>query len=140
MSRLENALPMLSELHALGVRLSVDDFGTGCSSLSHLSGLPFDSLKIDRSFVRELSRGSNTAIVNAIVFLAHALGKTVIAEGIETLGQFEQLSAIGCEAGQGFHMAPSMTPARIDAMMPAWSASRGMDTVSAATSAACLTH
>ncbi|CAG1019395.1 putative signaling protein [Burkholderiaceae bacterium] len=122
MSRLADALPMLTELHALGVRLSVDDFGTGSSSLSHLSRLPFDSLKIDRSFVHELSRGSNTAIVNAIVFLAHALGKKVIAEGIETLGQFEQLCALGCESGQGYHMAPSMSSERVEAMLLGWSA------------------
>jgi len=124
MARLEDALPRLAELHALGVALSVDDFGTGCSSLSHLSSLPFDSLKIDRSFVNELSRGPNTAIVRAIVFLAHALGKSVVAEGIETRGQFDQLCALGCEAGQGHHMAPSLTAARVEAMMLGWSAGR----------------
>jgi diguanylate cyclase (GGDEF)-like protein len=124
MARLEDALPMLTELHALGVRLSVDDFGTGCSSLAHLSSLPFDSLKIDRSFVQALSRGSNAPIVDAIVFLAHALGKSVIAEGIETRGQFEQLCAIGCESGQGHHMAPSMTPERVEALMLGLSAQR----------------
>jgi diguanylate cyclase (GGDEF)-like protein len=124
MARLEDALPMLTELRALGVRLSVDDFGTGCSSLSHLATLPFDSLKIDRSFVQALGRGSNAPIVDAIVFLAHALGKSVIAEGIETVSQFQQLCAIGCEAGQGFHMAPSMTPDRVDALMLGLSAER----------------
>jgi diguanylate cyclase (GGDEF)-like protein len=124
MARLEDALPMLSELRALGVRLSVDDFGTGCSSLSHLATLPFDSLKIDRTFVQGLGRGSNAPIVDAIVFLAHALGKTVIAEGIETVGQFQQLCAIGCESGQGFHMAPSMTPERVDALMRGLSTQR----------------
>jgi EAL domain-containing protein (putative c-di-GMP-specific phosphodiesterase class I) len=142
MARLEDALPRLLELHALGVRLSVDDFGTGCSSLSHLSGLPFDSLKIDRSFVQDLGRGSNAAIVRAIVFLAHALGKSVVAEGIETRDQFRQLCDIGCEAGQGFHMAPSLTPKRIDAMMLGWLASReaGDASATAITRAGQLCH
>lgn len=119
MARIEDALPMLSELRSLGVQLSVDDFGTGCSSLSHLSRLPFDSLKIDRSFVHGLSQGGNAPIVGAIVLLAHALGKTVIAEGIETPDQLEQLNEIGCEAGQGFHMAAAMSGERIEAMLVA---------------------
>jgi diguanylate cyclase (GGDEF)-like protein/PAS domain S-box-containing protein len=117
MARLENALPMLDELRRLGVQLSVDDFGTGSSSLSHLSSLPFDSLKIDKSFVHGLSRGSNAAIVNAIVYLAHALGKTVIAEGIETPSQFNMLCKAGCESGQGYHMAGSLTPQRVDTLL-----------------------
>jgi EAL domain-containing protein (putative c-di-GMP-specific phosphodiesterase class I) len=124
MARLEDALPTLAELHAIGVRLSVDDFGTGCSSLSRLSRLPLDSLKIDRSFVRELSLGSNVAIVRAIVSMAHALGKSVVAEGIETRDQFKQLCELGCEAGQGYHMAPSLTPKRVEALMLGWSTSR----------------
>ncbi|HJV63980.1 MAG TPA: EAL domain-containing protein [Albitalea sp.] len=140
MERLEDALPMLAELHALGVRLSVDDFGTGHSSLGHLSSLPFDSLKIDRSFVRDLGHGSNGAIVRAIVFLAHALGKTVIAEGIEDCGQFEQLCAIGCEAGQGHHMAPSLSASRVEAMMLGWAASRQVGYGSAATALGQLRH
>jgi len=117
MARLESALPMLEELRRLGVQLSVDDFGTGSSSLSHLSSLPFDSLKIDKSFVHGLSRGSNAAIVNAIVYLAHALGKTVIAEGIETPSQFNMLCKAGCESGQGYHMAGSLTPQRVDMLL-----------------------
>jgi len=140
MARLEDALPMLAELHTLGVRLSVDDFGTGCSSLSHLSSLPFDSLKIDRSFVQDLTRGSNAAIVRAIVFLAHALGKSVVAEGIETRGQFEQLCAIGCESGQGYHMAPSLTSQRVEAMMLGWAASRQVGYGSPVTRAGQLCH
>ena len=117
MARMQNALPMLDELRGLGVRLSVDDFGTGSSSLSHLSSLPFDSLKIDRSFVHGLSRGSNAAIVDAIVYLAHALGKSVIAEGIETASQFNMLCKAGCEAGQGYHMSRALTPSRIDELL-----------------------
>jgi diguanylate cyclase (GGDEF)-like protein len=140
MARLEDAMPMLTELHLLGIRLSVDDFGTGCSSLSHLSRLPFDSLKIDRSFVEGMSRGSNTAIVDGIVFLAHALGKSVIAEGIETRSQFNQLSAIGCESGQGFHMAASMSAKHVDAMMLGWSTTWHVGQGSPATMAGELCH
>jgi EAL domain-containing protein (putative c-di-GMP-specific phosphodiesterase class I) len=140
MERLESALPMLEELRRIGVQLSVDDFGTGSSSLSHLARLPIDSLKIDKSFVHGLSRGSNAAIVNAIVFLAHALGKTVIAEGIETHSQFDMLCKTGCEFGQGCHMAGALTAQRVDELLagmldPDWSQDGG-----AATRAGQLFH
>jgi EAL domain-containing protein (putative c-di-GMP-specific phosphodiesterase class I) len=105
MSRLEAALPMLAELRRLGVTLSVDDFGTGYSSLSHLSTLPIDTLKIDRSFVGRLHAGSNeAAVVRAVVLLGTSLGKTVVAEGVESEGQVQQLREIGCQLGQGFHL------------------------------------
>ena len=106
MERLEGALPMLAELRRLGIGLSVDDFGTGYSSLAHLSSLPIDSLKIDRSFVHALQQGSNeSAVVRAIVLLGNSLGKSIIAEGIETEAQLKQLREMGCELGQGFHLA-----------------------------------
>jgi len=105
MSRLEAALPMLGELRRLGVTLAVDDFGTGYSSLSHLSTLPFDTLKIDRSFVSRLHVGTKeAAVVRAIAVLGLSLGKTVVAEGVETAEQAEQLRHMGCELGQGFHL------------------------------------
>ncbi|MFO1271480.1 MAG: EAL domain-containing protein [Rubrivivax sp.] len=104
MSRLEGALPQLAELRRLGVGLAVDDFGTGYSSLSHLSTLPIDSLKIDRSFVSRLTAGSNeAAVVRAIVLLGHSLGKEIVAEGIETDAQRAQLAEMGCTIGQGYH-------------------------------------
>ena len=109
MQRLEAALPTLTELRRLGVGLSVDDFGTGYSSLRHLSTLPVNSLKIDRAFVAEMQRGSNeAAVVRAIVLLGNSLGKSIIAEGIETA---EQLSAApdGLRNGPGL---PSVAPAR----------------------------
>jgi diguanylate cyclase (GGDEF)-like protein/PAS domain S-box-containing protein len=140
MARLESALPMLHELRRLGVQLSVDDFGTGSSSLSHLSSLPFDSLKIDRSFVRDLSRGSNAAIVNAIVYLAHALGKSVIAEGIETASQFNTLCKAGCEAGQGFHMSAAMPADRVDELLDSMLAEDWTLDGGAATRAGQLCH
>ena len=110
MSRLEGALPVLTELRRLGVLLAIDDFGTGYSSLSHLSTLPIDSLKIDRSFVSRLdSTGTESAVVRSIVLLGHALGKSVVAEGIETPRQLEALREMGCRRGQGYLLARPMS-------------------------------
>ena len=118
MERLEAATPMLEELRALGVGLSVDDFGTGYSSLSHLSTLPVNCLKIDRSFIRDLRCGSKEAtVVRAIVNLGNSLGKAVIAEGIETASQFDQLREMGCRVGQGYHMSRPLTPQGVDALL-----------------------
>ena len=104
--RIESALPLLAELRQLGVGLAIDDFGTGYSSLSHLAALPIDTLKIDRSFVHRLRSGSNeAAVVQAVLLLGSSLGKSVVAEGIETASQFDQLQQLGCEYGQGYHLA-----------------------------------
>ena len=106
MSNISGAVELLSALRRLGVRLAVDDFGAGYSSLSHLSRLPIDSLKIDRSFVHQLQRNSDdAAVVAAIVQLGSTLRKAVVAEGIESADQIEQLRDLGCELGQGFHLA-----------------------------------
>jgi diguanylate cyclase (GGDEF)-like protein/PAS domain S-box-containing protein len=121
MERLETALPLLLELRALGIGLSVDDFGTGYSSLAHLSTLPIDSLKVDRSFVRNLRTGSKeSAIVRAIVHMGDSLGKRVIAEGIETQSQYGQLREMGCLLGQGFHMSRPLLPEAVDALLERW--------------------
>ncbi|MDE2298272.1 MAG: EAL domain-containing protein, partial [Burkholderiales bacterium] len=118
MERLEAALPTLTELRRLGVGLSVDDFGTGYSSLRHLSTLPVDSLKIDRAFVADLQRGSSeAAVVRAIILLGNSLGKSIIAEGIETEAQLEQLRRMGCAMGQGFHMSRPLAAELIDTML-----------------------
>jgi EAL domain-containing protein (putative c-di-GMP-specific phosphodiesterase class I) len=118
MSRLEGALPQLAELRRLGVSLAVDDFGTGYSSLSHLSTLPIDSLKIDRSFVNALAAGSNeAAVVRAVVLLGQSLGKAIVAEGIETDAQRRHLTEMGCSLGQGYHFGHPMTPADARAML-----------------------
>ena len=106
MSNIEGVVPTLAALRRLGAHLAVDDFGTGYSSLSHLSKLPIDSLKIDRSFVSHLQPGNDdAAVVSAIIQLGGTLRKAVVAEGIETPEQMAQLRALGCEFGQGFHMA-----------------------------------
>ena len=118
MERLEAALPTLNELRRLGVGLSVDDFGTGYSSLRHLSSLPVNSLKIDRAFVSEMQRGPNeAAVVRGIVLLGTSLGKSIIAEGIETEEQLEHLRLMGCNAGQGFHLSRPFAPEVVDAML-----------------------
>jgi len=110
-ARIESALPLLGELRELGVGLAIDDFGTGYSSLSHLSALPIDTLKIDRSFVHRLRTGSNdAAVVQAVVVLGNSLGKSVVAEGIETPSQFAQLQSLGCEFGQGYHLSRPLLP------------------------------
>ena len=110
MSDIRGAVETLSALRRLGVRLAVDDFGTGYSSLSHLSRLPIDSLKIDRSFVHRLKRNSDdAAVVAAIVQLGSTLRKAVVAEGIETADQMQQLLELGCEMGQGFHLSTPLT-------------------------------
>ena len=114
MHRLDSALAVMAQLREIGVGLSVDDFGTGYSSLAYLSTLPITSLKIDRSFVQRLQQGSaeskDAEVVRAVITLGQALGKTVIAEGIETPAQLAQLRALGCELGQGYLLARPLTP------------------------------
>jgi len=118
MARLEAALPTLSELRRLGVGLSVDDFGAGYSSLRHLSSLPVSSLKIDRAFVADMQHGSGeAAVVRGILLLGNSLGKAIIAEGIESAEQLEQLHDMGCTAGQGFHLSRPLAAGMVDAML-----------------------
>jgi diguanylate cyclase (GGDEF)-like protein/PAS domain S-box-containing protein len=106
----ESARQMLLELRARNMRLYLDDFGTGYSSLSWLHRLPIDGLKIDRSFVADLDKGGDgIQIVRAIVMLAHNLGMAVTAEGIETMGQLEQVRLLACEQGQGFHFGRAVS-------------------------------
>ena len=94
---------VLRELHGLGVRLSIDDFGAGHSSLARLRTLPFSELKIDRSFIKEINGdGVCGPIITAIVAMARALGLSVVAEGVETQVQLEALQRLGCDTVQGF--------------------------------------
>jgi EAL domain-containing protein (putative c-di-GMP-specific phosphodiesterase class I) len=98
-----NTINILHQLREIGVQISMDDFGTGYSSLAYLRNFPFDKIKIDRSFVREmLVRKDCQAIIRAVVGLARSLGITTIIEGIETEAQLETAKAEGCDEGQGF--------------------------------------
>jgi diguanylate cyclase (GGDEF)-like protein/PAS domain S-box-containing protein len=100
---IDDSIRKMNELKALGVKLSMDDFGTGYSSLSYLSRLPFDQLKIDQSFVRNITTSQhNAAIVQTIISMAQSLGMDVIAEGVETEEQREFLDLRGCPAYQGY--------------------------------------
>ncbi len=112
------ATEVLRGLRDLGISLSMDDFGTGYSSLSNLHSFPFDTLKIDRSFVSRIA-GSDQAfhIIRAILELARALRMEVIAEGIETREQFDLLRQLGCRYGQGFFFAPPLPVKEISRLL-----------------------
>jgi diguanylate cyclase (GGDEF)-like protein len=106
MDRTETSLGVLQQLRTLGVRVVLDDFGTGYSSLAYLRHLPLDTIKIDRSFVTDLDvQDPNLGIVRAVVSLAHGLGVSVVAEGIETDQQARRLRDLGCDMGQGYTWA-----------------------------------
>jgi len=99
----------LNQLSQLGVRLAVDDFGKGYSSLGYLEDYPFDILKIDRQFVSHLhERSVPYRLSSAIISLSQALELTVIAEGIEVEGELEALRSMGCQMGQGYYLARPM--------------------------------
>jgi EAL domain-containing protein (putative c-di-GMP-specific phosphodiesterase class I) len=99
----EKAVATLMKLKQMGVSITVDDFGTGYSNLSYLTHLPIQAIKIDQRFVRGLEQNKNDeAVTQAIIALSHSLGLRVIAEGVETIAQFEYLRSHGCEEAQGY--------------------------------------
>ena len=112
--------PGVEEVRRLGVRVAIDDFGTGWSSLSYLKWLPFDLLKIDRSFVRNLGADPrDEAIIAMIVTLARQLAKGVVAEGVESERQLQTLRRLGCQEAQGFLLGRPARPAAITALLAA---------------------
>jgi diguanylate cyclase (GGDEF)-like protein len=114
MTNPEVTVQKLRIMKELGVSILVDDFGTGYSSMSYLQRFPIDTLKIDRSFVTQLDQHANRVIVRTIVNLAHSLGLSVVAEGIETERQYLALKGMGCEFAQGFHFSRPIFLDRIE--------------------------
>jgi diguanylate cyclase (GGDEF)-like protein/PAS domain S-box-containing protein len=113
------ALRVVNELKSLGVRIAIDDFGIGYSSLVYLKNFPVDLLKIDRSFVAGLGRDKDdTAIVRSVIDLAHAFEIEAVAEGIETQVQLELLQGLGCSYGQGFLWSPAVPPQDAGPLLP----------------------
>ncbi|TAL08172.1 MAG: EAL domain-containing protein, partial [Chloroflexota bacterium] len=118
MDRSDAGIAALAALRELGVHLVLDDFGTGYSSLAHLRHLPLDTIKVDRSFISELNEGdANVAIVQAVLSLAHGLGITVVAEGIEQATQADRLRELGCDLGQGYLWSRPVAPRQLDELM-----------------------
>jgi diguanylate cyclase len=114
MDHAENSVNILEELSRMGVIVSIDDFGTGYSSMSYLRRFPIDKLKIDRSFIHDMTTNSDAAsIVRAIISLAHSLRLQVVAEGVETAEQLEQLRELGCDQFQGFYRSAAVLPSEI---------------------------
>ena len=108
-------LESLSQLKAMGIKLSIDDFGMGFSSLDHLRCLPIDSIKIDKSFVHNASiRAGDAALVSSIITLAHRLNLSVIAEGVETLEQLRFLTTLGCDGVQGYFFSRPLPSAQFE--------------------------
>ena len=117
----ERALHTLQRLRTMGVRLSIDDFGTGYSSLSYLKSLPVQELKMDRSFVMSMAADEHDAkIVQSTVELAHSLGLSVVAEGVENLATWELLQVLGCDEAQGHLIAKPMPARQFAAWVMAW--------------------
>jgi predicted signal transduction protein with EAL and GGDEF domain len=111
----ESSVEILEELSRMGVLVSIDDFGTGYSSMSYLRRFPIDKLKIDRSFISDLTTSADAAaIVKTIISLAHSLRLKVVAEGVETAEQLQQLRAFGCDQYQGYYRSAALPPGEIE--------------------------
>jgi diguanylate cyclase (GGDEF)-like protein len=117
----ENTLATLRRIKQLGVHIALDDFGTGYSSLSYLRSFPFDKIKIDRTFVSDLSeRNEHVVIVQAVVSIARALGMTTTAEGVETEAQQQFLAALGCDELQGYLFSAPVPVERVSEFITDW--------------------
>jgi len=114
---IQEAAFVLDQLRALGVRISLDDFGVGYSSLQYLQRFPIDMMKIDRAFIHGQGVAvENPVIVRAIVTLAHTLGMQVTAEGIETVAEHDELRVLACDFGQGYHFSPPVSAERAEGL------------------------
>jgi len=114
MNNVEHAISKMKDLNAMGVQLAIDDFGTGYSSLGYLKKFPISRLKIDQSFVKDLiDSSSDQAIVNSVIALGQNMSLEIIAEGIETVEQYDYLKEEGCDQGQGFLMGKPLNQAEL---------------------------
>jgi EAL domain-containing protein (putative c-di-GMP-specific phosphodiesterase class I) len=112
---------LLEVLKLHGLVLKVDDFGTGPSSLSYLQRCPVDVLKIDQSFVQDIAPSIDGApLVRAVIAMGKSLGCRVVAEGVETMNQYDYLRAEHCDEGQGFHFSPPLTAAAFSRLLERW--------------------
>ena len=112
-----DVLSLLSQLKNIGVTLSIDDFGTGDAAIGYLKELPVDTLKIDRSYVKEIVRdGAESAMTSAMIALGQKLSMTIVAEGVESREQLAVLESFGCDQYQGFYRSPAVAPDEIAEM------------------------
>ena len=119
---------VLQDLKALGVKLAIDDFGKGYSSLCYLEHFPVDALKIDRSFVGRLGQdATGTALVSAVIGLARALGLETVAEGVETADQLQHLLDLGCHLAQGFYFELPLEPEALSKLLQVSPATGGLE-------------
>lgn len=114
----EKTITMLNALKAMGIKLSIDDFGTGYSSLSYLSQFPLDILKIDKSFIHQMNKTKKgSALAQSVIAIAHSLDLEVIAEGVETKAQFDQLKELHCEYVQGYYFSKPVPASEISTLL-----------------------
>jgi EAL domain-containing protein (putative c-di-GMP-specific phosphodiesterase class I) len=122
-----SAIETLTHLGSMGVDLSLDDFGTGFSSLSHLKHLPVREIKIDKSFIAGMPGQEGVSLVRPIVDLGHTMGLKVVAEGVEDQGTLDRVLALGCDSAQGFYVCPPVLAADLTTWMQrsAWGLAEG---------------
>jgi EAL domain-containing protein (putative c-di-GMP-specific phosphodiesterase class I) len=121
----ETTLSLLHQLRGLGVRISMDDFGTGYSSLSYLRSFPFDKIKIDQSFIRDLANNPDSiAIIRAVTGLGQSFGMETTAEGVETQAQLDQMRAEGCTEVQGYLFSEPQPASRVAGILARFEKSR----------------
>ena len=120
----------LTKLKKLGVALELDDFGTGYSSLAHLQRLPIAAVKLDAAFIRNVETNANSqAVVRAAIDMAHALGKSVVAEGVEHAAQVTLLRKIGCDTMQGYFLSPPVSAERFLELLKMHAADAAVDQI-----------
>jgi diguanylate cyclase (GGDEF)-like protein len=136
----KRALAMLEQLSAAGFKLSIDDYGEGQTTLSYLKRLPVHELKIDQIFIKKIEQDAVDAkIVHSTIGLAHSLGFSVVAEGVESAAALELLGTMGCDEAQGFHMSRPLPAAELPAFVARWLVQQGLEPASAGAQDGALT-